>query len=176
MQIGQQIKTQRELKHWSQQDLANRLNISHQSISKWEQGTALPSFSNVVLLSDLFGLSIDEFVRQDTHLMNKLAHPTDRPFSLVLLLSFGCAVITSLISLSIGIDETTFIDGTQSFILIGVIVLLFLVYSQQRQNKSHHTWLMVGIAIITLALLLVPQVDSFFFGFYSGLLHPLHTV
>lgn len=36
MKIGEQLKKQRELNHWSQQNLADQLHISRQSISKWE--------------------------------------------------------------------------------------------------------------------------------------------
>lgn len=53
MTIGEQLKKQREQRGWSQQILAQRLNISRQSISKWEQGSALPSFANIILLSDV---------------------------------------------------------------------------------------------------------------------------
>ncbi|GAA5423180.1 helix-turn-helix domain-containing protein [Tetragenococcus halophilus] len=71
MKISEQIKKQREMKHWSQQELADKLHISRQSISKWEQDVALPSFANIVAISDLFEISLDELIRGDEELMNK---------------------------------------------------------------------------------------------------------
>lgn len=55
----------------SQNDLAEKLHISRQSISKWENGGSLPSFSNVVAISDLFEISLDELIRGDEELMDK---------------------------------------------------------------------------------------------------------
>ena len=46
----------------SQQDLAERLDVSRQSISKWELGTALPSMENLIGLSRLYGVSLDYLV------------------------------------------------------------------------------------------------------------------
>lgn len=46
----------------SQQDLAERLNVSRQTISKWELGTALPSTENLIGLSRLYGVSLDFLV------------------------------------------------------------------------------------------------------------------
>lgn len=169
MEIGGHIKSQREKRKWSQQELANKLNISHQSISKWEKGTALPSFANVVALSDLFQISIDALVREDTALMKKLAHPTERPLSLVLIISYGLGILGALISLRIGIQESTFISYTQPIILIGIIFLLSLMYRSQRQQSSHLNRLTLIVAILILSLLLVPQIDDILLGFLSGL-------
>ena len=46
----------------SQQDLAERLNVSRQTISKWELGTALPSTENLIRLSRLYGVPLDFLV------------------------------------------------------------------------------------------------------------------
>lgn len=72
MRIGEQLQKQRKLHQMSQDDLAQKLGISRQAISRWENGATLPSFSNVVAISDLFGLSLDELIRGDVELMNKL--------------------------------------------------------------------------------------------------------
>ena len=79
MKIGEQLKIQREQRGWSQQILADHLKISRQSVSKWEQGTALPSFANVVLISDLFNLTMDELVRDDTDLRRTFDRPVTGP-------------------------------------------------------------------------------------------------
>lgn len=71
MRIGDQLQKQRKLHDMSQNELADKLNISRQSISKWENGATLPSFSNVIAISDLFGVSLDELIRGDEELMNK---------------------------------------------------------------------------------------------------------
>lgn len=62
MEIGSRIKEQRELKNWSQDELAEILNISRQSISKWELNKVYPSIDMLIKMSDLFDVSLDELI------------------------------------------------------------------------------------------------------------------
>ena len=55
-----QLRTAREM---SQQELAEALDVSRQSISKWETGAAVPELDKLVRLSDVFGITLDELVR-----------------------------------------------------------------------------------------------------------------
>lgn len=63
MKLGQRIKAEREQRGWTQNDLAQRLHVSRQSISKWENGTAFPDIDKLVQLSDLFQMTLDNLVR-----------------------------------------------------------------------------------------------------------------
>ncbi len=60
--IGEFIKNLRTEKNMSQLDLANTLNISRQSVSKWERGINIPDASTLVILSEIFKVSIDELL------------------------------------------------------------------------------------------------------------------
>ena len=59
MDIGGKIMTQRKLRGWSQEELANRLQVSRQSVSKWESGASTPDLDRIVAMSQLFGVSTD---------------------------------------------------------------------------------------------------------------------
>ncbi|MGO3469226.1 MAG: helix-turn-helix domain-containing protein [Weissella hellenica] len=72
MDLGTKIKVQREKKNWSQQELADQIHISRQSISKWEQNKAIPSITNIVMMSNLFNISLDELMKDDEILVNKM--------------------------------------------------------------------------------------------------------
>lgn len=63
MLLGQRIKTEREKLAWTQDTLADKLNISRQAISKWELGTAYPDVERLVQMSDLFQVSLDSLVK-----------------------------------------------------------------------------------------------------------------
>ena len=52
----------RKQKGFSQEELANRLNVSRQTVSKWELGETTPDMERLMALSELFGISIDELV------------------------------------------------------------------------------------------------------------------
>lgn len=50
----------------SQEELANRLHVSRQTISKWEVGESTPDMEKLIALSDLFEISLDELVMDKT--------------------------------------------------------------------------------------------------------------
>lgn len=62
---GDALKEQREKSGLSQSTVANRINTSHQNISRWESGKVLPSIDFCVKLADLYGVSLDELVGRD---------------------------------------------------------------------------------------------------------------
>lgn len=63
MTLGQRIYNLRTEKNLSQTDLAERLDVSRQSVSKWETDASVPDLDKLVKLCDLFEVSMDELVR-----------------------------------------------------------------------------------------------------------------
>ncbi len=67
MTLGQNIVRLRTQKNWSQGDLADALDISRQSVSKWETDASVPELDKLLKLSELFGVTLEELVRgEDT--------------------------------------------------------------------------------------------------------------
>ena len=64
--IGEKIKELRLASGWSQGDLATRVMVSRQSVSKWENNVTIPDIEKLVDLSDLFDVSLDELVLSKT--------------------------------------------------------------------------------------------------------------
>lgn len=56
----------RKLNHLSQEQLAEKLNVSRQTLSKWETGESLPDIEKCKLLAELFGVSLDDLVKYDS--------------------------------------------------------------------------------------------------------------
>ena len=63
MNFNEKLINLRKSKGLSQEELGNELKVSRQTISKWESGQSYPDFQRLVLLSDYFGLTLDELVR-----------------------------------------------------------------------------------------------------------------
>ena len=63
MTIGQKITHLRNIRNISQESLAELLSVSRQSVSKWEMDQALPQIDKIKLLSDIFGITTDELIR-----------------------------------------------------------------------------------------------------------------
>ena len=62
MKMNEKLISLRKEKGWSQEELANRLNISRQAISKWELGESVPDTNNMMQLSKLYGKSLDNLL------------------------------------------------------------------------------------------------------------------
>lgn len=58
------IKLRKQL-GWSQEDLAEKVNVSRQSVSKWESARSIPDLNRIILLADIFGVSTDYLVKDD---------------------------------------------------------------------------------------------------------------
>lgn len=71
MSLGERIYKLRTEKNLSQGDLAEMLDVSRQSISKWENNSAVPDLEKIVKLSDIFGISLDELVKGELQLGGK---------------------------------------------------------------------------------------------------------
>ncbi len=63
MTLSEKITALRTGRKLSQGDVAERLDVSRQSVSKWETGQSVPELDKIVRLADLFGVSVDELVR-----------------------------------------------------------------------------------------------------------------
>ena len=65
MKLSEKIVKHRKINGWSQEDLAERINVSRQAISRWEGGTAQPDATNILQLSKLFGVTTDYLLGDD---------------------------------------------------------------------------------------------------------------
>lgn len=72
MIFSERLKREREKKGWSQAELAEKIHVSRQSVSKWETGKNYPNIEVIIDLSDLFGITIDELLRSDEVLKEKV--------------------------------------------------------------------------------------------------------
>ena len=120
MTLGESITRLRTQKGWSQGDLADALDVSRQSISKWETDTSVPELDKLLRLSELFGVTLDALVRGEqaeiqtenaAHAAPPQSAPTSpapavshtRTVAGVILLCFGAAVFLFLLLLGGGL-------------------------------------------------------------------------
>ncbi len=64
--LSEKIINLRKSRGWSQEELAERLNVSRQSVSKWESGISNPDLDKIVAMSTLFGVSTDYLLKDVT--------------------------------------------------------------------------------------------------------------
>ena len=63
MEFSLKLTELRRREGLSQEQLADRLGVTRQSVSKWESGSAMPELSKLIAISDLFGVTIDSLVK-----------------------------------------------------------------------------------------------------------------
>lgn len=71
MEIGTQIRKYRSAMELSQEELAERVYVTRQTISNWENGKSYPDLHSLLLLSSLFHVSLDQLVKGDIEKMKQ---------------------------------------------------------------------------------------------------------
>lgn len=72
MKFSEKLRQIRKEKGLSQEELSDLVDVSRQSVSKWESGQAYPEIEKLIILSDLFEVSMDELIKGQTHINNGL--------------------------------------------------------------------------------------------------------
>ena len=70
MNLAENLKKIRKENNLSQEQLAEKLSVSRQSVSKWESGQAYPEMDKVLQLCKLFNISVDDLLNQDVSELN----------------------------------------------------------------------------------------------------------
>ena len=71
MLFSEKLKLLRKKNSLTQEELADKLNVSRQAITKWESGDGIPDIDNLKQLSILFNVTIDELVKEDKNVKVK---------------------------------------------------------------------------------------------------------
>ena len=72
MKFGDNLQNLRKLKKMSQEKLAEKVDVSRQSISKWERGESYPTMNNIITLCEIFHCNINELVQESLIDINSL--------------------------------------------------------------------------------------------------------
>lgn len=127
MTIGEKIYKLRTERNLSQGELSELLDVSRQSVSKWENGAATPDLDKIIKLSEVFGITIDELVKG-----NNVSLPSEEKTSEIIIKkesSFPPRKIigTVLLSLSLIITFVCFVIGGLEGILSGILFSVPLI-------------------------------------------------
>lgn len=100
MELGTQIKKYRNAHSLSQDELAEKIFVSRQSISNWENGKTYPDIKSLLLLSEVFSVSLDQLVKGDIDIMKKEINVQEMAkfqkdntvFAVLLIVTFICPI------------------------------------------------------------------------------------
>lgn len=160
MELANNLKYYREKAGFTQEEVANELRVTRQSISRWENGKSYPDLDNLVLISELYQVSIDKLIKENEELFKKIdqnAQEIQDKKQKLREIEQEVLQITSKEK-----DESLLLlllAAVSSFIFpLGLVVIVFVLIRNNRQNRFYKLiWLVALIAL--------------FFNMYDGYVH-----
>ncbi|MGB4589806.1 MAG: helix-turn-helix transcriptional regulator [Clostridiaceae bacterium] len=130
MNVSNQIKNYRKQKNLSQEELAEKIYVSRQTISNWETGKSYPDIHNLILLSTLYDISLDELIKGDVDIMKeKITSHELQSLSKMMLLFFAFMLAT--LPLVKNYSNYYFILT----ILFGIIMIYYAVRIERKKKE-----------------------------------------
>lgn len=139
VELAKRIKQHRERLGMSQTDLANAVFVSRQTISNWETDRTYPDVQSLLLLSNLFGVSIDSMVREDSPEMREaLAAGSKRMHRLgIVMAAFGLACLVWVV-IGIVLDlESAYIVAIGAALFLPASVAAFQIDKMRHDNQLY---------------------------------------
>jgi transcriptional regulator with XRE-family HTH domain len=104
MTLGEHIQELRKERNLSQESLADKLNVSRQAVSKWETGLSNPDTKNLLLLAELFEISVDELVgAKHEDISTVCQEPKERPRKLSHIIAAFMVILIAGTSIWLGV-------------------------------------------------------------------------
>lgn len=150
MSLGKQLKNRREQLGLTQQEVADQIHVSRQTISNWEVGRNYPDIPTIIQLSDYYEVSLDELLKGDEHLMKKMNEDAEllRRIKKRKVLDGLLIGIIGLLFLLGVIDKINFTANWLPVILIAVLYILtvvryFIIIPKDALNSGWHSPIVV---------------------------------
>lgn len=175
MSVGDKIYNLRKKKNMSQEDLASVLNVSRQTVSKWETGESNPDFDKIVPLCDFFGITTDELMKEDNYeLKTEIVRVNQKNKALTI--SMCIVIFVVMCILGIVFDEVGVNDSIMAAIMLSgiAVISIIIVYYFVGNNtgrkikleKENEKRKLID-SIISTIILLIYFAFSFFFKAWS---------
>ncbi|MEG0286499.1 MAG: helix-turn-helix transcriptional regulator [Vagococcus sp.] len=126
MELSEKLKNKRKELGVSQEEVAEKLYVSRQTVSNWETGRTLPDIKNIILISEIYEISLDELIKGDREVMEKIERDSDsamssKKISLILIVIAVAYLFLYLLSHFFETPKITspFINGIAVMVLLG---------------------------------------------------------
>lgn len=142
MRIADKIKNARIQKGYTQEQVAENLLVSRQTISNWENGKSLPDIISIIKMSELYELSLDEMMKGDKALLKKVERDVGAVKAEKKLIKFAwISIVIASILMILGeiIEGNPFIDfmnGALPWILLGLMLLFAILYLNKEEKDK----------------------------------------
>lgn len=126
MELSQKLQQRRKELQLTQEDVAEKIHVSRQTISNWETGRTLPDINSLILISHIYHLSLDQLLKEDQEMVNHLQKITEdnrflKIFSLLLMINIA------LILSTLAVTNQLFIKILIALIAVNTLGIFFLI-------------------------------------------------
>ena len=132
MEIGKKLKDARMKSGFTQENIAEKINVSRQTISNWENEKSYPDIISIIELSNLYSISLDDLLKGDDEMMEHLQESTN--------------VVKSNQKL------------LRAIILNIIVVILLITLGMFLPNESYYLVMIFCLAIVSSSLLLYQMI------------------
>ena len=147
MELNEQIKKYRTEMNLSQEGLAEKIYVTRQSISNWENGKTYPDIHSLLLLSSLFGISLDQLVKGDIEIMKKEINEVE----VVKMNRYSRIYSASLVALALSAVPFVRWLGWYAFIPLTLLFIVTMVFAfkVEKIKKDNNIFTYKEIVAIT---------------------------
>ena len=135
MELNEQIKKYRTEMNLSQEELAENIYVTRQSVSNWENGKTYPDIHSLLLLSSLFGISLDQLVKGDIEIMKKEIKEAE----IIKMKRYGRTYALMLITTAVSAVPLIMWLGVWAFIPWGIIwaISMYFAFKVEKVKKDN---------------------------------------
>ena len=150
MELANNLKYYREKAGFTQEQVANELRVTRQSISRWENGKSYPDLDNLVLISELYQVSIDHLIKENEELFKKIDQNAQeiqdkkqklREIEQEVLQITGKEKDESLLLLLLAAVSSLIFP-------LGLLLIGFVLIRNKRQNRFYKLIWLVGLIVL----------------------------
>lgn len=134
MELGKQIKMYRNSMSLSQDALAEKIYVSRQTISNWENDKSYPDVNSLVLLSKVFQTSIDNLIKGDVEAMKEQVNKEDRKGFEKLSRIFSILLVLMLIS-PIPLEHFLGYIGDGIWVILAAVTIYTAILVEKKKKE-----------------------------------------
>ncbi|MBE6978543.1 MAG: helix-turn-helix transcriptional regulator [Ruminococcaceae bacterium] len=141
MEIDKKLKDMREKAAFTQEQVAEAVMVSRQTVSNWETGKSLPDIVSIIKLSDLYNISIDELLKGDQKMQIKIEKDAklaqaNKKVVLVTAVVTLISLAIYFVSVFVGGSFLDFCEHAIRWVLVGIAITFAIMYLHNLNRNS----------------------------------------
>lgn len=129
MKVNEKIYLLRKEHNLSQEELANELNVSRQTVSKWETGESSPDIDKIVPLCEYFGITADELLTGNKNIVEAKAADVRSNFARNIAVAVGLYIASLVVIIICSAEFNEPIIGVSIFFTLIAVATGLLIYN-----------------------------------------------